>query len=267
MESLRVFVRVVGFSDVERHALNTIFRLSQDRSPTYAPWLEGQPGMTPAPSVVLVDGSSAEAVLSHVREVPPGQRLIWVGPHAPVHAWRVLPRPIQWAALLMDLDALFAAQQADSGYLDLDISTPVPLDDGAGNGCHGRALLVGPDGLDQHTLTDHLLACGFDAVDRATGTDEALKQMARHEYAVAVLDLDAPLVDAWALAQLLEREHPRVSVMGMSEHAGPLTVWWRRRRLKRHVEQSPMQGLLARPVNASELRAWLAARNRSDAGR
>ena len=34
----RVFVKVLGFSDVERHALNTLFRLSEDRETGYALW-------------------------------------------------------------------------------------------------------------------------------------------------------------------------------------------------------------------------------------
>ena len=33
----RVFVKVVGFSDVERHALNSVFRLSEDRDTIYSP--------------------------------------------------------------------------------------------------------------------------------------------------------------------------------------------------------------------------------------
>jgi len=132
MDHQRVFVKVVGFTDVERHALNTVFRLSEHRDPAYAPWIEGVQGMPAAPEILLVDGESAEAVLTHVRELPAGQRLIWVGPGAPAHAWRVLSRPIQWAILLTDLDAMFAARLADSGYVDLDISTPVPLDATAG---------------------------------------------------------------------------------------------------------------------------------------
>ena len=71
-------MQVIGFSDAERHALNTLFRLSEGREPTYAAWagVEGEPGQA---DVVLVDGESAEAVLAHVREERPGQRLIWVG--------------------------------------------------------------------------------------------------------------------------------------------------------------------------------------------
>lgn len=258
MDRQRVFVKVVGFSDVERHALNTVFRLSEDRDPAYAPWLEGAVGAPSQPDVLLVDGSSAEAVLSQVREMPVGQRLIWVGKQAPAHAWREMLRPIQWAELLMDLDGVFAARQADSGYLDLDFSTPAPLD-GATSLAPMRALLVGPEGLDQQTLRSSLAVQGVDVVDVAPGTDEALALISRHRYALAVLDMDAPMVDAWALAKLLTAERRGIRVLGMSEHAGPLAPWWRRRRLQRHVVQSPMSGLLARPIDVIQLREFLAA--------
>jgi hypothetical protein len=149
MQKQRVFVSVVGFSDVERHALNTVFRLSEDRDLSYAPWapLSGADATprTDKAQVVLVDGSSAEAVLSHARQMPEGQWLIWVGPDAPDHAWRVLERPIQWSHILHDLDAVFAARQADSGLLDLDITSPgLLLGEPSGvEGAPRRALLVG----------------------------------------------------------------------------------------------------------------------------
>lgn len=263
MERQRVFVQVVGFTDVERHALNTVFRLSEYRDLTYSPWIDGVPGMSAAPEILLIDGESAEAVLAHVRELPVGQRLIWVGAGAPDHAWRVLPRPIHWATLLADLDAVFAAQLADSGFLDLDISTPAPLDLPVGSLLQERALLVGPDGSDRQGLLSILGAAGFGVVDTAPGTDEAVALIGRHAYAMVVLDLDAPQVDGWSLAGLLSRNSPHAMVLGMSEHAGPLASWWRRRRLRRHVDNSPMQGLLARPLQEKQLRNALSRLHRS----
>lgn len=258
MEPQRVFVKVVGFTDVERHALNTVFRLSEHRDPAYAPWLEGAQGVPAAPDVLLLDGDSAEAVLAHVRELPAGQRLIWVGAGAPTHAWRVLSRPIPWAVLLTDLDAMFAARLADSGYLDLDVSTPVPLDVANVSLPPERALLVGTDGSDRRWLAGFLAQTGFDAVDAAPGTDEAVTLIGRHAYTLVVLDIDAPMVDGWTLAGLLSRTCPDALVLGMSEHAGPLATWWRRRRLIRHAESSPMRGLLARPLQEKQIREVLA---------
>ena len=53
-----VFVKVVGFREVERHALNTLFRLSDDRPTTYAVWTPDAPVM---PHVALIDGPTAAA--------------------------------------------------------------------------------------------------------------------------------------------------------------------------------------------------------------
>ena len=47
----RVFVKVFGFDDVERHALNTVFRLSETRPVAYALWL--LPGNIQAPANLL----------------------------------------------------------------------------------------------------------------------------------------------------------------------------------------------------------------------
>ena len=47
-----VFVKVVGFRDVERHALNTLFRLSAERPTCYALWMPDAPVM---PHIALID--------------------------------------------------------------------------------------------------------------------------------------------------------------------------------------------------------------------
>ena len=39
----RVFVKVTGFTDVERHALNTVFRLSEQRGIIYSLWVPPPP--------------------------------------------------------------------------------------------------------------------------------------------------------------------------------------------------------------------------------
>ena len=165
MLNLCIHVGVVGFSDVERHALNTIFRLSEEREVAYAPWVplvaQGTGISVTGPEVVLVDGESAEAVLFHARPSPEGQRVIWVGDDAPEHAWRVLTRPMSWSSLLEDLDAVYAARQVDSGLLVLDITSPGGLEDlqdrpGVSN---RRALLVGLDAED-NDLAAEPAGCG-----------------------------------------------------------------------------------------------------------
>ena len=70
MVKQRIHVQVVGFSDVERHALNTVFRLSEERELSYAPWVPltapGVQAPTRLAEVALVDGDAAEAARAHL---------------------------------------------------------------------------------------------------------------------------------------------------------------------------------------------------------
>ena len=260
MNKQRIYVHVVGFSDVERHALNTVFRLSEERDLAYAPWVPlsapGTAAGTALAEVVLVDGTSAEAVLLHAKTTPPGQRLIWVGSHAPEHAWRVLSRPIHWASVLNDLDAVFAARQADSGFLDLDVTMPGPLEAVAGV-MQRRALFVGVAGQDAATLGALLTEAGVEEAERADSTESALEAMSRNRYLCGVFDLDDPQVDTWQLARHFAEQNPSAMTMGISQHAGPLAPWLNRRRVRRDTRLTGISALVGRPLDVAELRRWL----------
>jgi hypothetical protein len=258
-----VFVGVVGFSDVERHALNTVFRLSEDRDLSYAPWTPTGAAQAQAPlaaaQVLLVDGASVEGVLTHARELPAGQRLIWVGADAPPYAWRVLERPIAWSDLLHDLDAVYAAHQVDSGYLDLDISSPAPLGGGAGESeiVKRRALLVGVDAVDAEVVRSGLARAQASEIDAVFNTDLAVTLMGRNAYSCAVFNLDAHQVDAWALARLFRTRFPKAKIVALSATAGPLGDWWNRRRVRRNSQQAGVSALLARPLLARDFTLWI----------
>jgi hypothetical protein len=262
MQKQRIYVSVVGFSDVERHALNTVFRLSEERDLSYAPWsplfAPGVDSSLAAAQVMLVDGESAEAVLPHARGLPAGQRLIWVGADAPSHAWRVLERPIAWSGVLHDLDAVYAARQVDSGYLDLDISSPGSLEGVAADsrGFERRALLVGVDAVDTEVLRSALALADTPELDLVFNTDMAVTLMGRNTYNCAVFNLDDHQVDAWALARLFRTRFPQAMSFALSERAGPLGDWWNRRRVRRNSEQAGVSALLARPLQAHDFTPW-----------
>lgn len=259
MHKQRIYVHVVGFSDVERHALNTVFRLSEERQLAYALWMPltapGTPPNTVQAEVVLVDGDSAEAVLLHAKQTPPGQRLIWVGNGPPPHAWRVLQRPIQWASVLNDLDAVYAARQVDSGFLDLDITLPGPLE-AEGASPLKRALIVGVTAPERQRLVELLAKYGIHEVDRADSTEGALEYLARHRYSCGVFDLDEHHVDTWQLAQHFSQQNPHALTMGISEHAGPLAPWLNRRRVRRDTERTGINALVGRPLPEAEVQRW-----------
>ncbi|WP_137918034.1 hypothetical protein [Hydrogenophaga sp. 2FB] len=266
MHKQRILVSVVGFSDVERHALNTIFRLSQERELTYAPWVPllapGTSLPTNVAQVALVDGESLEAVLSHAKEMPPGQRLIWVGTDAPEHAWRVLHRPIDWAAVLHDLDAVFAAHQVDSGLLDLDVTAPAPLDfelDSVSepNDAVRRAVVVGTDEHEGTYLRTRLALAGVAHVDEVTDAALALELMKRYRYVCGVFNLDDHRIDVWALMRHFVARYPQALTLATTELAGPLAGWWRRRRVRRDVHRLGIAALLERPFQPSEVSKWM----------
>lgn len=261
MLNQRIYVSVVGFSDVERHALNTIFRLSEDREVTYAPWVPLiAPGAQPAPmtaEVLLVDGESAEAVLAHAKQTPVGQRLIWVGSDAPEHAWRVLTRPIQWARLLNELDAVYAARLVDSGYLDLDFTSPAPLGEGVAPAAPShRALLVSTHLAERETLRLRLTAVGVGDIDEVGNAESAVELLGRHAYSCGVFNLDEPHLDAWSLARLFAKRNPMALSMGLSIHLGPDGAWWRRRRVSQDARRARLTTVLQRPLLIHDLAPW-----------
>jgi hypothetical protein len=263
MQKQRVLVGVVGFSDVERHALNTVFRLSEERDLSYGPWTpptaaDPKSALAP-PQVMLVDGTSAEAVLSHARQLPRGQWLIWVGPDAPEHAWRVLERPIQWVNILHDLDAVFAVHQADSGLLDLDITSPANLheDPSAAGAPPKRAILVGVTDDEAAVLRNSLSLAGVEEVDTASTTNDTIDLLGRNLYRCGVFNLDDQHIDPWTLMALFRRRNRDALPVAISELAGPLAGWWSRRRTRRNAERLGIAALLARPLQPEELSKWM----------
>jgi hypothetical protein len=254
----RIYVNVVGFTDKERHSLNTVFRLSTDGEVQYAPWVPSVSGSAPMlmnAEVALVDGDSAEAVLSHAKAMPVGQRLIWVGSDAPDHAWRVWERPIRWADVVHDLDAVFAARQADSGFLDFDVTTPQPLflDTGEPAPVLRRALLVGAKGKDLLALRAQLLSARVDELDETDMTDYAAELIGRNQYCCGVFNMDDAHLDAWSLARLFADRHPQAMTLGITEHAGPLAAWWNKRLVRRGTQKAGVNALLGLPLRPAEL--------------
>jgi len=210
-------------------------------------------------SVLLVDGESAEAVLSHARQTPTGQRLIWVGPDAPEHAWRVVDRPIRWSDVLHELEAVCAARQVDSGYLDLDFSSPAPLglDPMEPAAPVRRALLVGCDRPELDLLRRRLASVGVADIDEVGNTESAVELVRRNHYVCAAFNLDEALLDAWALARLFAHHNPQSLSIGQSRHVGSQGRWWSRRRVMRDAKRARLTTVLPRPLQAHDLAPWL----------
>jgi hypothetical protein len=109
----RIYIKVVGFSDEERHALNTVFRLSEQCRTMYQLWT---PQAAEPARVALLDGQSWEARVQAESPLNRELRLLWVGTNAPAAVWQSFERPIAWPEVIGALDALFAPE----AVLDFD---------------------------------------------------------------------------------------------------------------------------------------------------
>src|SRR6185369_16333420 len=113
----RVFVKVVGFTDVERHALNTVFRLSEQRDIRYSLWRAEAPEL---PTLTLVDGLSYESRVLLTLPDDPELKLIWIDTHPPANACRTFERPLSWPEVLSAMDELLTAPEVIDLDLDFD---------------------------------------------------------------------------------------------------------------------------------------------------
>lgn len=256
----RIFVKYFGFSEAERHALDTVFRLSESGAVVYSPWIPGSPE---APSVILVDGDSWEAALELANPVHDGIRLVWVGGGAPAEAWRVFAAPVRWSAVIEALDAEFSPPAAPSLSLDLDLAhdqdmdvhldgeddtAPMALD---GTPATTRRVLVVDAGRDARLyLRAKLAAAGLYEVDEAASGADALALLARNTYHLVTVDLGLTDMDSWQLVKAVDSTRPAIAHMFVT---GDEPVW--RRGLQARF--SGAQVYLPKPLDPEKLRLLL----------
>lgn len=199
----RIFVKVAGFTDVERHALNTMFRLSEQRGTVYTLWESGAPE---PPKLALIDGQAYEARLELESPRNALLKLIWVGAVAPAHAWRVFDRPLSWPDVVNAMDELFTPPEP----LDFDLA----FDEGAGGSRFPgdvptkRALIASPDRDERLYLRAKLALAELTQADEAETGARALELARAHHYAVALVDFALPDVDGWAFIKELTEARP-----------------------------------------------------------
>lgn len=215
----RVFVKVVGFTDVERHALNTVFRLSLQRDTMYSLWSADAPA---PPKLALIDGQSYEARLELAVPHDPRCKLIWVGSAVPDPAWRAFERPLSWSAVLEAMDEACAPRD----LVDFDLDAPpgeAPRDPGR------RALIASADRGERLYLRAKLALAELTQADEAETGARALELTRSHRYAVALVDFALPDVDGWAMLKELLKVRPvipNVIVTKASTSAGERVRAW-----------------------------------------
>ena len=236
----RVFVKYYGFSDSERHALHTLFRLSESRDTAYALWTPEAPE---APSVVLIDGDSWEAVLALANPEHDALKVAWVGAEAPAHAWRVFDSPVKWSAVSEAMDAEFSPLTSRSLSMDLDLghehdrdvhfdggddTAPMALE-GESPAAARRVLVVDAGRDDRLYLRAKLASMGFYDVDEAASGAEAMACLERSAYTLAIVDLGLTDMDSWQLIRAIDHRQPRIAqlfVTGEQSWGRGAKAWW-----------------------------------------
>ncbi len=232
----RIFIKVIGFSDEERHALNTVFRLSEQCLTSYQLWVPTAPE---PPRVALLDGLSWEARVEAESPLHRDLRLFWVGPHPPPGVWRTFPRPLAWPEMIEALDAIFAPEAG----LDLDLGPDSAMS-------QKQALIVSGARDQRLYLRARLALARLTLADEADTAAEALELARARQYDLALVDCLLPDADPWALLrQLRQGEHP-IRHVAMTQAA---------RSMGDHVRAwlGGAGALLEDPPNPGRLDAWL----------
>ena len=221
----RIFVKVFGFDDAERHTLNTVFRLSESKPTAYSLWTSAAPEDA---DIALIDGDSWEAALELANPAHDHLKLIWIGSNAPERAYLVFTRPLQWSAVIDGMDKLLeqaahgAAPDLDldllsesTALLDLDLdvdseapTAPSPLDTQPPEAERGRVLVVDADLGARLYLRARLAMARLTQVDEAATGTEALKLMEAQRYKLVVLDMDLPDIEHREMVKRLGAVRP-----------------------------------------------------------
>jgi CheY-like chemotaxis protein len=213
----RVFIKVIGFTDVERHALNTVFRLSEERDTQYTLVTEEQPE---APQLALLDGQAHE---SHVQAESPANaklKLVWIGDNPPANAWRAFRRPLAWTDVVQAMDQLFAPADIDfdlafdeePGGPDTQPSQLEEAEPGK------RALIASPDRDERLYLRARLALAHLTQADEAETAAQALELMRGNAYSVVLVDFALPGTEGWQFLKQLREGQPAIPHVIVTKH-------------------------------------------------
>ncbi|RYY54194.1 MAG: response regulator transcription factor, partial [Comamonadaceae bacterium] len=200
----RVFIKVIGFTDEERHALNTVFRLSEQCRTMYQLWTPEAPE---PPGMALLDADSHEAGLEAESPRNAALPMLWVGPAAPAQVWRSFTRPLSWPDIVAAIDAVFVDAPAKAD--------PV-LGPAAAVMSSRQALIVGASRDERLYLRARLALARLTLADEAETGIQAIDLAAGKQYDVALLGSALPDMDTWAVLRQLRdgrRAVPHVAVI------------------------------------------------------
>jgi CheY-like chemotaxis protein len=240
----RIYIKVVGFSDDERHALNTLFRLSEQCQTMYQLWSEEA---TEPAKMALLDAQSWEARVEAVAPSNHGVKLVWVGDDPPPQVWRSFRRPIVWTEIVEAMDALFLPDRAidfDLGFDDGAVAPP------AEEMSRKRALIVSASRDERLYLRARLSLAALTQADDADSGSNAVELARGQQYDLAVVDFGLKDMNAWVLLRQLRQGRRPIKHVAMTN--APRSV-------PEHVRAwlTGAEALLGKPPHPARLHAWL----------
>lgn len=219
-------VDVIGFNEVERSMLTSIFALAARRDPGF---VQFDPNTTAsgAADIYLVDADNADA-LKEFKTISKRANLpaVLVGASPDGAGYPVVARPLQWARLLQALEDTVTASGSgrgskddEDGTLPLGRSAPNITSPGRTNPGAGSAPLD-PAAAKKRALGDTVLVVDDNAtvrmfmkaklapfnfeVDFAETGEEAVGLTGSREYACVFLDVVLPGIDGYQVCKLIK---------------------------------------------------------------
>jgi CheY-like chemotaxis protein len=233
----RIYIKVVGFSDEERHMLNTVFRLSEQCRTMYQLWT---PQAAEPARVALLDGQSWEARVEAESPLHAGMRLLWVGSNAPAMVWRSFQRPIAWPEVIAGLDAVFDPDAADASPASAEPESAM---------ARKHALIVSADRGERLYIRARLALARLTQADEAETGLHAMELARGKQYDVALVDASLGDMDAWALLSSLRRGRRPIRHLALTKAARSMA--------ERFKAWQGSTALLEDPPDPERLDAWL----------
>lgn len=215
-------VDVIGFNEVERAMLSSIFALAARRDPGFAQYEPGAAGCTS--DIYLVDADDQAAFHEYDSlNKRAGLPAVLIGSQSRGSTEPLLPRPMQWAKLLQALDDRLSDEE------DRPVPAPPPVPEsvlrrtvpGHALGRSNTLQALPPDAATQkRILGDTVLVVddnatvrafmqaklapfGFE-VDIAETGEEAIGLSASQEYACVFLDVVLPGIDGYQVCKMIK---------------------------------------------------------------
>lgn len=204
----RIYIKVVGFTDEERHALNTIFRLSEQCPVVYQLWT---PEAEEPPQMAFLDGQSWEARVDAESPQNESLKIMWVGGDPHERTYRAFQRPISWPDVVQSMELVFRP----ATEVDLDLGEDAGDAPAAEQMQDKRALIVSPERSDRLYLRARLALARLTTADDAESGRHALELVRDRQYDVALVDFGLPDMQALDLVRELrqgKRSIPHIAV-------------------------------------------------------